>query len=192
MWWQPTSCCGGRSRPAVGRNSHSEPFVRESMKARRWAPILFGVAVFVVFVGISAAVFSVSWVREHLQVEAATPTNADAAFSDVRQRFASKPPLLELRDSVVARRHEPAADAPRTSLTTMHVLAWDPEDEELARFELPFWLIRLKESPIRFGTFATGLDELRIHMTAADIERYGPGIIIDITRDGKDVLVWVD
>jgi hypothetical protein len=72
------------------------------------------------------------------------------------------------------------------------VLAWDPEDEELVRFELPFWLIRLKESPIRFGTFATGLDELRISMTAADIERYGPGIIIDITRDGKDVLVWVD
>jgi hypothetical protein len=162
------------------------------MKARRWAPILFGVAVFVVFVGISAAVFSVSWVREHLRVEAATSTNADAAFADVRQRFASKPPLLELRDSAVARRHQPATDAPRTPLTTMHVLAWDPEDQQLARFELPFWLLRLKESPIRFGTFATGLDELRITMTAADIERYGRGIVIDITRDGKDVLVWVD
>ena len=162
------------------------------MKARRWAPIIFGVAVFVVFVAISAAVFSVSWMREHLQVEAANGASAETAFAEVRQRFAAKAPLLELRGSTVARRNEPATDAPRTTLTQMHVLAWDPEEQELARFEIPFWLFRLKETPIRFGTFATGLDEMRISLTAAEIERYGPGIIVDVTRDGKNVLLWVE
>lgn len=162
------------------------------MKTRRWAPIVFGVAVFLVFIGISAAVFGVSWMREHLQVEAASGTSAEAAFAEVRQRFASKPPLLELHDSTGARRNEPPTDAPRTPLTTMHVLAWDPEDQKLARFELPFWLLRLKETPIRFGTFATGLDEMRISLTASDLERYGPGIVLDVTREGKDVLLWVE
>jgi hypothetical protein len=162
------------------------------MKARRWAPIAFGVAVFLVFMGISAAVFGVSWLREHLHVDAASSGSAEAAFTEVRQRFSSKAPLLEMRDSAMARRNQPAPDAPRTTLTTMHVLAWDPDEQKLARFELPFWLLRLKETPIRFGTFATGLDEMRISLTASDLERYGPGIIVDVTRDGKDVLLWVE
>jgi hypothetical protein len=162
------------------------------MKARRWAPILFGVAVFVVFVAISAAVFGVSWMREHLRVEGASSGSAEAAFTEVRQRFSAKAPLLEMRDSAMARRNQPAPDAARTTLTTMHVLAWDPDEQQLARFEIPFWLLRLKETPIRFGTFATGLDEMRISLSAADLERYGPGIIVDVTRDGKDVLLWVE
>ena len=135
------------------------------MKVRRWAPIVFGVAVFVVFCAISAAVFGVSWMRDHLHVEDASGDSAEAAFTDIRQRFADKAPLLEMRDSAMARRNEPAPDAPRTTLTTMHVLAWDPDEQKLARFEIPFWLLRLKETPIRFGTFASGLDEMRISLT---------------------------
>ena len=81
------------------------------MKARRWAPIIFGVAVFVVFVAISAAVFSVSWMREHLRVEAASGTSADGLRRSA-PTVCSKAPLLELRGSTVARRNEPATDAP--------------------------------------------------------------------------------
>ena len=77
------------------------------MKARRWAPIVFGVAVFVVFCAISAAVFGVSWMREHLQVEAASDSSAEAAFTEVRQRFAAKAPLHEMRDSPSMSRLEP-------------------------------------------------------------------------------------
>ena len=64
------------------------------MKARRWAPIVFGVAVFVVFVGISVVVLGVAWFREHIDVQAASGASVDAAFDNVRQRFASKAPLL--------------------------------------------------------------------------------------------------
>ena len=53
--------------------------------------------------------------------------------------------------------------------------------------------MRLKERPIRFGTYASGLDELGITLTAAEIERYGPGIIMDISRTGRDrALLWVE
>jgi hypothetical protein len=163
------------------------------MKARRWAPIVFGVCVFLVFVGISVAVVGVVWFREHLAIEAASATNAEAAFDEVRQRFAGKIPLLEMHGVSTPRRSAPAPDAPRTSLNTLHVLAWDAEDEQLARFDVPFWFLRLKETPIRFGTYASGLDELKITLTAAEIERYGPGIIVDISREGRDrALLWVE
>ena len=39
------------------------------MKARRWAPIVFGVTVFVVFVAISVVVLGVAWFREHLEIQ---------------------------------------------------------------------------------------------------------------------------
>jgi hypothetical protein len=163
------------------------------MRPRRWAPIVFGVAVFVVFVGISAVVVSVSWFRDHLRIEAASGSGADAAFEEVRQRFATRAPLLEMHGTGEARRNAPARDAPRTSLSTLHVLAWDAEEEKLARIDIPFWFLRLKETPIRFGTYASGLDALNISLTAAEIERYGPGVIVDISREGRDrALLWVE
>lgn len=162
------------------------------MKARRWAPIVFGVTVFVVFVGISAVVLGVAWARKHVQIEDMPGTTVDAAFDDVRRRYEARTPLLEMRGNS-ARSNPPADDAPRVSLNTLHVLAWDAEDEKLARFEIPFWFLRLKETPIHFGAYATGLDELKISLTAAEIERYGPGIIADISRAGRDrALLWVE
>jgi hypothetical protein len=92
-----------------------------------------------------------------------------------------------------ARQNPPPTDAPRATLATLHVLAWDAREERLARFDIPFWLLRLKDSPIRFGTYASGLDELKISLTPEEIERYGPGIIVDISRDGRDrAVLWVE
>ncbi|MCC7124272.1 MAG: hypothetical protein IT178_05450 [Acidobacteria bacterium] len=163
------------------------------MKPRRWAPIVFGITVFVVFVGISVAVFGVVWVREHLQFEDMSPQRAEASFADIRQRHLKKAPLVEMRGSTMARRNEPDADAPRVRLSTIHMLAWDEDDQKLVQFELPFWILRLRSSQIRFGAYATGLDELGIALTADEIERYGPGIVIDVTREGRDrALVWVE
>lgn len=161
------------------------------MKARRWAPILFGVAVFVVFVILGAAIFGISWVRDHLDITTTTASEADAAFNEVRQRFKDKPPLVEF-SAAGPRTNRPADDAARTTLTTLHVLAFDADEDRLARFDLPFWFLRLKEGPIRFGTYATGVDELRISLTAADLERYGPGIVIDLSRGDERALLWVD
>jgi hypothetical protein len=163
------------------------------MKARRWAPIVFGVTVFIVFIALSAMAVSFVWVRDHLTIEAATDSGADGAFQEVRQRYSDRAPLLEMHGTSVARQNPPPTGAPRTTLTTLHVLAWDAREERLARFDIPFWFLRLKETPIRFGTYATGLDELKISLTPEEIERYGPGIIVDISREGRDrALLWVE
>lgn len=161
------------------------------MKARRWAPILFGVAVFVVFVILGAAIFGISWVRDHLDITPSSAAAAESAFYEVRQRYRDKAPLLELSEAG-ARTNRPPEDAPRTTLNTLHVLAFDADEGRLARFDLPFWFLRLKEGPIRFGTYASGLDGLRISLTAADLERYGPGIVVDVGRGDERALLWVN
>jgi hypothetical protein len=51
----------------------------------------------------------------------------------------------------------------------------------------------MKEGPIRFGAYASGLDELKISLTIDEMERYGPGILLDMTRNGRDrALLWVE
>ena len=49
----------------------------------------------------------------------------------------------------------------------------------------------MKSDPIQFSAYASGLDEEGVSLRPEDIEKYGPGIILDTrTRDGERVLVW--
>lgn len=186
---------------------------------RRWIPIVAGVAILLVFVGIGAVAVSMSWMREHLEVADSTDTDAAQAFDEVHAKFVGRAPMLELRDgkpsypeggggaSGGGARGEGGAswsggasaaggaggERSATKLTTLHVLAWNPEDGRLARFELPFWMLRLKSTPIQFGTYASGLDETGVRLRTEDIERHGPGVILDFELDqGERVLLWAD
>ena len=116
------------SSRAAARNSPSDRLVPScsgradfqlggTMKARRWAPIVFGVSVFVVFVGISAVVLGVAWFREHLSIEAASHTGAEAAFEEVRQRYRPKAPLLEMDGTSTTRRSSASRRMPPASLS---------------------------------------------------------------------------
>ena len=86
-----------------------------------------------------------------------------------------------------------AATASTTKLTTLHLIAFDDDDGDLARVDIPFWLLRMKSGPIAFGSYASGFDDERIKLTVEDIERRGPGIVLDLQRQGEGrVLVWAE
>lgn len=162
---------------------------------RKWIPIAIGVASLLVFIGIGAAIFAVSYARDHLQISTMSEADAMRAFDDVHAKFPGRP-LIEITDgdpvSVGDRASEPASKA---ELTTLHVLAWDPAEDHLARFEIPFWLLRLKSGPIGFSSYAAGLRSDRVRLTVEDIERHGPGIVVDVsdTRRGRGrALVWAE
>jgi hypothetical protein len=72
-------------------------------------------------------------------------------------------------------------------------VVWEPEQQKLVRLNIPFWLLRMtKDRPMRLsgGRNEEG-DPIRLRITTGDIERYGPGLILDY-RDatGKRVLIW--
>jgi hypothetical protein len=161
-------------------------------KRRNWVLVVFGVLVLVVFVGMGAIIAVAAWFQQNLQVEDSSASGAETAFQEVRQRFSNRPPLLELRDGRPAyTTGRPDASRPRSELQTLNVLAWDPDHEKLTKVAMPFWLLRLKATPIEFSSYASGLDDHGVSLRVDDLERHGAGLIIDTTTpSGERVLLW--
>lgn len=163
-------------------------------KPRRWVVVVFGVFIVVVFVGIGAIIGITAWFQQNLEVRTLDSTEAETEFETVRKRFAGRAPLMELRNG------RPAYTAERASmpvssakLQTLHILAFEPDKRHLARISLPFWLLRMKSDPIRFGSYASGLDDEGVELRPEDVEKYGPGVIIDtVTPNGERVLLWAE
>ena len=164
------------------------------MAVRRWVLWVGGVAIVLVFLFIAAAIVGVSWISSHTQVAETTATSASDAFAAVEKTFAGRGALIEVENE------RPRLNTARTALptstqklTSLHVLVWAKKDSKLVRLELPFWLLKMKSKPIEFGAYASGLDDVGMTMTAEELERYGPGIVVNMSPpSGERVLLWVD
>jgi hypothetical protein len=160
---------------------------------RRWLPIVIGIAILLMFAAIGGVIVGVAWLRQNLQVDAASQSDADSAFDDIQKRFASKPPLMTMKDGRPSMDRALFENRPRSTLTAMNILAWDPDDAQLARMSIPFWLLRLKETPIEFSTYLASVGELDVSLRARDLEQYGPGIVLDASFGrGARALIWVE
>jgi flagellar basal body-associated protein FliL len=161
---------------------------------RRWIPIVLGIVFLIFVLGVGAVVVSVAWFRQALHVTDVSKGTAEQQFDAVRAKFSGQRPLLEMRDGqpafVAERKDEPRSNV---QLTTLHLMAWDEDEEQLVTFALPFWLLRMKSGPIGFSSYASGID--RVSLRVEDIEQHGPGLILDVTEDrrGKGrVLIWAE
>lgn len=157
------------------------------MQRVKWAIgiVVAVVVVFFVFSGVAAYL-----VMRNMSV---TPTGESAASSEfdrVRRQFSERPPLVEIGDATRGeiRFNRPPESSPRQRIESLRILAWEVEDQDLVRFEIPLWMLRFSFSNLmaKFGP-AFGSFEL----TAGDLERHGPGIVADFkTPKGDLVLVW--
>lgn len=154
---------------------------------RRWVPIVGGVVALLVLLGIVATTISIVWLRERTTLSRdVSVTRASEAFAAAKERFADPRPAIELGDD---RRPRPAAGTPRRnpgSISELRVLAWGAKEQALADVTLPLWLLRLKSGPIVFGSYVSGLDDRGVRLTAEEIERLGPGVLIDFTTPSGD------
>jgi hypothetical protein len=164
------------------------------MKIPRWAQVLIGVGIVMVFLGIGAIIAVTAYFSDKVAITESSSREADDEFEKVRQRFKSKPPLVEIKDGErIANRAPVDVTASRQALQTLHVLAWDSHEEKLANVKVPWWVVRLKTGPIRFSTYATGLDDEGINLRPEEIERYGAGIVLEMTgRRGDRVMLWTE
>jgi hypothetical protein len=130
------------------------------MAKRRWPFVVLGIAIVLIFVGIGAVIATVAWFQENVDITTSTPGDAEAEFETVRRKFPGREPLLELHNGVprYTKARETSA-ATSTSLHSLKILVWDPDEERILRFSLPFWFVRLKSDPIRFGSYASGFDD---------------------------------
>ena len=161
------------------------------MAKRRWVPIVLGVLILLAFLVVGLVIVAATWFQQNVEVQTTTLAGADTEFEAVRQKHQGRAPLLELTDGVARYSSgKPPETRSSVKLETLNVLVWDPNDEKLARFTLPFWLVRLKSDPIQFSAYASGMDE-GVNIRPEEIEKFGPGIILDTTTSSGDrVLLW--
>jgi len=158
---------------------------------RRWVKVtLTGVALLAAgFLALSA--IGAYFALRHLDTRTATEAEAVREVDTIRARFGARPPLVEVGGGSLAdARINRLQGSEAKPVETIHFVSWKAEDGELVRAEVPLWLMRFSSVNI---LSQLGMAPERLRLTVQDIERYGPGIVVDYGRPGTDrVLVWVD
>jgi hypothetical protein len=164
-------------------------------KKRTWLWVVFGIF-FVLFVlAVGGVMFTVAFFRQGMTVAAMSPDRATAEFDAVRARYPGQQPLIRMvdgRPEFIAERA--TQSSPSTApLKTMHVMAWDDDEEQLVTFAIPFWLLRLKSGPIQLSAYAQGWNDRGVSFRIEELERAGPGLVLDLSdrREGR-VLIWAE
>ena len=131
------------------------------------------------------------FVLRHLDTRTATEAETLREVDAVRARFGARPPLVEVVGGRIAdARVNRLQGTEARRVETIHVISWKSGEAELVRAEVPLWLMRFSSVNI---LSQLGVIPERLRLTVQDIERYGPGIVIDYGRPAADrVLVWVD
>jgi hypothetical protein len=157
-------------------------------RKRTWLSILIAAAIILGILAVAATGGWVYWVTRHVSTRVASSESADDEFARERAHFAGQQPLIDLRSGETTIERTPdAGRSSRAELNALHALAYDRETQELVRADIPFWLVRLRT--LLF--FVPDIGSL----TVDDLERHGPGLIVDVDRTGPHgsrALVWTD
>ena len=161
-------------------------------KKRSWIPIVIGIVLLFAVVAVGAMVLTAMWFRESMTITRSSEDAATQQFDDVRRRFAGQEPLIQLVDGRPQFMADRASEGPPPApLTSIHVIAYDRDEGNTVTFSLPFWLLRMKSGPIRISAYQQGWDDRGVSFRVEDIEKHGPGIIVDVTeKDQGRVLIW--
>jgi hypothetical protein len=114
-------------------------------------------------------------------------------FTSVRASLGSREPLLEIDDTGrVTRRVDVPHRAP-LPIATLCALAYQPAGNRVIRADVPVWFVRLKGPAAQIALSQAGVDLARLQLTASDLQRYGPALLVDhVRRDGGRILLWTE
>jgi hypothetical protein len=111
----------------------------------------------------------------------------------VRARLGDLPPLIE--DTPAGPRLSPANLERRkalggTSPEALNILVWAADEQKIVRLSLPFWLLRLSPKGVDINVNDIDLGKLRLSIE--DLERAGPGPLLQRDDGETRVLVWTE
>jgi hypothetical protein len=139
--------------------------------------------------GIGLFAFS-AW--RSVSIEPAAPGDALQRFTEVRSALKGEPIVQFGADGRHAHASAPRARQPMP-LSRLRVLAYRAREARLIRAVVPFWFLKLKGPAVQYALRDTGLDLDQLGVTPADLERYGPGVVLDQSRaNGDRLLVWTE
>jgi hypothetical protein len=164
---------------------------------KTWISVLIASVIIVGILAAAAVGGAAFFIYRHVHTEFTPSANADQQFAEARARFTGQQPLIEIRkdDQPLLHREVIPASTSAAKLETMRVLAYDTRARKLVNVSIPMWLLRLAPSNKFSFLNDNGIDfdSDRVHITLEDIERRGPGLILDqADRRGSQVLVWTE
>jgi hypothetical protein len=126
-------------------------------------------------------------------IEEAAPGNASDEFAAARAALRARAPLVDIDEHGRVTRREHVPDRMPQPLSRLKAMAYQPRIARIVRADVPFWFLKLKGPAARLALRDTGVDLERLGMTPADLERYGPGIVVDQrSSSGARLLVWTE
>lgn len=174
---------------------------RSSNKSTRrtWVSVLIAAIIIVGVLAFAAVGGTAYFFYRHINASFTPPEDADTEFAQARARFAGQKPLIEIRkddEPILHREVVPQRGAAGRPLVSLRVLAYDNRARKLVRVSIPFWLLRLAPSGKKVSFLndnGIDFDSDRVHLTLEDLERRGPGLVLDqADRRGSQVLVWTE
>jgi len=164
-------------------------------KARKtWISIAIAVFLILVIVGVGLVGGTVYYFSRHVNATFTSREDAAQEFAQTRARFAGQTPMIELREGERPLVHvpPPGQKAPG-ELQAVRGMVYDTMAHKLVRFNLPMWLLRLAPSQRFSFDSHVDFDAERLHLTVDDLDRHGPGLLLDQDDPrGNHVLMWVE
>ncbi len=158
---------------------------------RTWVKITIAGGAIIVLAVLALAGTGAYYFFRHLNRHQATEADARREFDTLTARFTGRPPLVEIVepkafDIRVNRLVHPQGRRGQT----LKILSWDPHTGELMRADLPLWLTQFTSVNL-FSHL--GVMPSKFSLTAEDLKRYGPGIVVDYRPPGAAlVLMWIE
>lgn len=163
---------------------------------RTWIWVIVGGIALVVLGFMAFAAGMAYLVMRDMEIRDAGSISVEQEFETARKRFEGQAPLVTVDDieaAVPRWTKRPVSDtrSPRTP-ETMHIMAFDADDAKVISLKLPFWLLRLGNTgSIRIGD--ENVEVSKLGVTVSDLERHGPGLVLDYTgKDGDRLLLWTE
>src|SRR5262245_51823876 len=158
---------------------------------RTWVKVTLGGVTLIAVAVLALAGTGAYFVFRHMEKRTSAEAEAMRTIDAAKARFGARPPLVEIVDprSADFRINRPAEPS-AVPVDTIHVVSWKRENGELVRLDVPLWLMRF--STVNIAS-QLGIAPEKFRLTVGDVQRYGPGIVVDFTSQGEfRLLVWVD
>jgi hypothetical protein len=162
---------------------------------KTWISILIAGVIIVGLLAITVVGGTAYFFYHHINARFTNQEHADQTFAETRARFAGQQPLVELTrgdEEPVIHRDRSAA---RHELNALHALVYDRNAGKLTHVDVPGWLLRLMSGGghVRIANLDMFGDDDRAKLTLEDLERHGPGLVMDVRRRyGSQLLVWTE
>jgi hypothetical protein len=161
---------------------------------KRWVWILLGILAFGMVSCAGLVGTGVWFFTHHVEVKKMSRGDIEAEFAKLRARFKGQEPVFTGRGEMAAATDRLAARAMAYSgppPKSLCLLVWENGQPQRVRICLPFWLLKMKTGRgLKLDVPNKDLDH--IDLSAEELERAGPSLLLDEQHERNRVLMWTE